>query len=255
MTPAPRSWWREGLVVDLAEPVDRAVGPRSPSGVGPGVVGVAAVVATPLVREGLHAVIRRAGLRWLGAVATRGEALRCLRHVRPDVVLVDSAVDPSGALIAELAGPGRVPVVLGLLNGERPAPDVVRLGRAAGAHGVVPLGAGPSDLVALILRAHRSRRPALVPAAPVRARGVTVEALPAGGVARGGVERLSPRQREVLEMIAAGMTSVEIADALVVSVETVRTHVKGVLRRLGAKDRAHAITLAYRTGLFLPRCG
>jgi DNA-binding NarL/FixJ family response regulator len=64
---------------------------------------------------------------------------------------------------------------------------------------------------------------------------------------------LSPRQREVLELLAAGMTSAAIAERLVVSVETVRTHVKGLLRRLGAKDRTHAISLAYQRGLLSSR--
>jgi DNA-binding NarL/FixJ family response regulator len=233
-------------VIESAEPADRPVRAGRPSDTASDALTVAAVVATPLVREGLRAVVRRSGMRWLGAVAGPREALADLRRVRPDVVLVDSATDPLGTLIAELCRPGRVPTVLVLLNEDHPAPDLPRLGRAAGARGVMPLGAHPADLVAVIRRAHRSRL------------SVAVRAPAVGDVAETSTSadrddsRLSPRQMEVLEMIAAGMTSVAIAEALVVSPETIRTHVKAVLRRLRASSRTHAVSLAYRKGLLSP---
>lgn len=205
---------------------------------------VAAVAATPLVREGLGAVIRQAGLRWLGAVATPRQALAGLRRVCPDVVLVDSAVDPRGLLIGELARPGRVRTVLCLVGDDRRA-DFPRVGRTAGARALVPLDAEPAELVSLILRVHRGGHAAVIPT--VRAVPVTEDVQAADDVDCG--EPLSPRQTEVLELIAAGLASAAIAESLELSVETVRTHVKAILRRLGARDRAHAVSIAYRSGL------
>jgi DNA-binding NarL/FixJ family response regulator len=87
---------------------------------------------------------------------------------------------------------------------------------------------------------------------------------PVGHLARLLVERdpnLRPTERptmtrrecEVLTLIADGLENQQVADELIVSVETVRTHVKGILRKLSARDRTHAVSLAYRSELLLGR--
>ena len=67
--------------------------------------------------------------------------------------------------------------------------------------------------------------------------------------ATAGAPTLTPREREVLGLVAQGMTNAEIATALVVGVETVRTHVASVLAKLQARDRTQAVVLGYRAGL------
>jgi len=204
-------------------------------------VRVLAVDATPLVRHGLRTVIQHAtGLQWLGAV-DRPEAIQAaLRTARPHVVIVGSTVDLVDGLVRDLAAAEPVPTVIALLDEHHRSPDHVRAARIAGAHGVVRHDVTPQGLVAAIQQAHTIGRyvdPGLTMIAPSRPR-------PAGAD-----ELLTKRQREVLELIAHGMNEGAIATRLVVSPDTVRSHIKHLRRRLGARDRAHAVARGYHLGV------
>lgn len=199
---------------------------------------VLAVDATPLVRHGLRTVIQQTpGLTWLGAV-DRPQAIHAAsRTTRPDVVIVGSTVDPDSELIQDFAGPV---TVVALLDEHHRTAEHLRAARIAGAHALVSHDVTPHGLVAAIQQANTFGRyvdPDLTPVTTPRPRTSTADDL------------LTKRQREVLELIAHGMNEGAIATRLVVSPDTVRSHIKSLRRRLGARDRAHAVARGYHLGV------
>jgi DNA-binding NarL/FixJ family response regulator len=206
-----------------------------------GTIGVALIDGTPLVREGLSALLNRTrGVRFLGSAETANVGIRLCQRLRPDVVVVDAAIDPRGQLVHLLStGPGSTRVVLLIDDAHRTAPYLGAV-LAAGVAGVIRRAAQPADLLRAIQAAHTEGRyldPALAatlttPAPPVPTR-----------------QPLSRREQQVLELIADGLENQAIADQLYVSVETVRTHVKSILRKLSSRDRTHAVAVAFRSGV------
>ncbi|MFC0439863.1 response regulator transcription factor [Kutzneria buriramensis] len=207
-------------------------------------IGVALLDQVPLFREGLSTLVNRTpGLHWSGAARDHRAAVQLHERHHPDVLLIDSALDPLGHFTRVLTEHDERMVVLTVLRDAHCTAEFAQRAFRRGARGVVPRNAEPPQIVQAIHHTPISRRYIDPTLAPVLA-AADPDGQPTSGV-------LTRREFEVLQLIADGLENRAIAAALFVSVETVRTHIKGMLRKLGARDRAHAVAISYRIGLLV----
>jgi DNA-binding NarL/FixJ family response regulator len=209
-----------------------------------GGVGVALIDGVPLVREGLSALVHRTpGLRWIGAAENGSVGVRLCERLKPDVVVVDAALDPRGQLCHVLSGNRGLGVVL-MVDDPHLTTQYVANAVAGGVRGVIRRTAQPPQLVQAIHAVYTDGRymdAALT--ATLTAPGAHPRRM------NGPRQPLSQREHEVLRLIADGLENQAIADVLFVSVETIRTHVKSILRKLASRDRTHAVAVAFRSGV------
>lgn len=208
-------------------------------------VGVVVVDPVPVFREGLAGLFDRTpGIRLLGLTGNLHTAVSLGERVRPDVVLVDAVLDPRCHLGQLLTASDESCAVLSVVREPLRTPRFVAAAQAAGVQGLVLRSAEPPQLVEAIRRTHLERR-YLDPELAALATGL--------GTRRTVTARqpLSRREYQVLQLISDGLENQAIAKTLVVSVETIRTHVKSILRKLHARDRAHAVAVAFRLGVLV----
>jgi DNA-binding NarL/FixJ family response regulator len=206
-------------------------------------VSVALIDGVPLVREGLSALVQRTpGLRWLGGADSPSVGMRLCERLRPDVVVMDAALDPRGQLGRLLSG--HHGVIL-MVDGPLLTTQYVANAITGGVRGVIRRNAQPTQLVQAIQAVHSDGR---YMDATLAANLSAPVARPRA-VANGLRQPLSQREHEVLRLIADGLENQAIANVLFVSVETVRTHVKSILRKLSSRDRTHAVAVAFRSGV------
>jgi DNA-binding NarL/FixJ family response regulator len=200
-----------------------------------------------LVRAGLVTILGTdPGLEVVGEAADGVEALQLVAAHRPDVALLDvrmprcDGIQATRRIVAE--HPATKVLVLTTFGQD----EVVFEALQAGAAGFLLKDTRPEDLLAAVhaVAAGESRLdPAVTSAvvAHVRKHGVRTTAHP--------VDRLTVREREVLVLIARGLSNAEVATELVVSTGTVKTHVASLLAKLGARDRVQAVIAAFESGL------
>src|SRR4051794_11515155 len=206
-----------------------------------------------LFRAGLRLVLRpQPDMDIVGEAPDGRHALALAARVRPHVVLMDLRMPDLDGIEATrrlLATGDHAPRVLALTTfGDD---EHVYAALRAGASGFLLKDTPPEALIAAIRVVARGE--ALIdPAITRRVIEGFVRAQPAVAPdARLG--RLTPRELEVLNLVAQGRSNAEIADALVVAEATVKTHVARTLAKLGLRDRVHAVVFAYETGLIRPR--
>ena len=200
-----------------------------------------------LVRVSLRAVIdAQPGMRVVGEGTDGAEVVELVTRLRPDVVLMDvrmPAVDGIQATRRLLASVDRPPRVLIITTFE--SDEYVYAALQAGASGFVLKRTRPAQLAeAIRVVAHGDA--VLFPAAIRRLAGAYGRGPDATRVE---AAQLTGREREVLRRMAAGRSNAEIAVDLVLSVETIKTHVGNLLAKLGARDRTQAVIAAYESGL------
>jgi DNA-binding NarL/FixJ family response regulator len=213
-------------------------------------IGVLLVDDEELVRTGLRAILdAQPDLEVVGEAADGAEVMPLVRRLQPDVVLMDvrmpaiDGIQATRQLIGTMNEPPRVLVITTFEND-----DYVYEALRAGASGFLLKRARPAEVVEAV-RVVAHGESLLFPAALRR--------LVAGRAGRPDEQalaaaRLTERESEVLRLMAAGLSNTEIAERLVVGVETVKTHVGNVLAKLDARDRTQAVIAAYESGFVTP---
>jgi len=218
----------------------------------PGRVRVLIVDDDDLMRAGLRAVLSSDGtIEVVGEAGGGRAAIAEARAQRPDVVLMDVRMpdlDGISATREVLAVSPEVKVAI-LTTFEQD--DYIFGALNAGASGFLLKRTTPEALIAAIhtLAAGDSLLSPSVTRTVIERVAVQPVADPS---ARERLEQLTPREREVLELIARGMSNGEIAAALVIEESTVKTHVKRILMKLHLRDRVQAVIFAYESGLTPP---
>lgn len=208
-----------------------------------------------LVRHGLTVLLRsEPDIEVVGDADTGEAALRLARREHPDVLLMDirmPGMDGLAATRALAADPETVNIkviVLTTFDLDQHVFDAVR----AGASGFLPKDTAPDDLLRAI-RVVADGEALLAPAVTRRLIEEFVRRSPhATPDADTGFDHLTDREVEVLRLIAQGRSNAEIAEDLVVGYATVKTHVSRLLMKLGARDRAQLVVLAYENGIVRP---
>jgi DNA-binding NarL/FixJ family response regulator len=208
-----------------------------------------------MVREGFAAVLEsQPGLLVVGQAADGADAVRQARHLEPDVVLMDvrmpvmDGLQATRQILSAAASPARPRVLmLTTFDLDEYVYEALRAG-ASGfllkdataaelIHAVRVVAAGDALLAPSVTRrliADFARQPRPTPPFP-----------PTLGA-------LTPRETEVLRLIAHGLSNTEISNGLVIAEQTTKTHVGRILAKLDLRDRAQAVVLAYETGLVTP---
>jgi DNA-binding NarL/FixJ family response regulator len=191
----------------------------------------------PVVRDGISAIINlQPDMMVVGAAATGAEALERFLEINPDVALVDLRLpDMTGFdLIKRIKHkfPNTRIIVLSSYEGD------VDIQRAfeAGAQGYVAKGILRDELLDIIRNVHAGKR--CLPAALAQKLAEHMVDEP-----------ISPRELEVLSLMAAGKRNKEIASDLLIAEDTVKMHVRNILSKLQVNDRTEAVTIALRRGI------
>jgi DNA-binding NarL/FixJ family response regulator len=202
-----------------------------------------------LVRTGFRMILgAERDVEIVGEAADGDEAVAQVARLRPDVVLMDirmprmDGLAATRKILARPAAPTRV-LILTTFDHDEYVFQALR----AGASGFI-LKTAPADQLIAAVRQVAAGEALLAPTITRRLIERFVRALP-DPVPPPGYDELTAREREVLLLLARGMSNAEIARELVVEPSTVKTHVAALLSKLGVRDRVAAVVLAYESGL------
>jgi DNA-binding NarL/FixJ family response regulator len=210
-----------------------------------------------LVRAGFRVLVESApDLEVVGEAGDGVEAVELARRELPDVVLMDIRMPRMDGLEAtrRIVGLDRAEGVRVLVLTTFDLDEYVYQALRAGASGFLLKDTPPADLLAAI-RVVAAGDALLAPSVTRRLIAEFARRPEPNAVTPAALAALTDREREVLALVARGLSNAEIAELLVVSGATAKTHVSRVLAKLGARDRAQLVMLAYETGLVAPGSG
>jgi DNA-binding NarL/FixJ family response regulator len=207
-----------------------------------------------LVRSGFRLILELAEIDVVGEAADGAEAVEACRRLEPDVVLMDVRMPRMDGMeatrrIGQAGLPTRV-LVLTTFDLDEYVYDALR----AGASGFLLKDVDREGLVDAVRTAAAGEAPK-APSVLDRLVAHYVQRPPPTLARPPEVDALSERELEILRLVGRGLSNGEIASELVISLATVKTHVRHVLAKLGLRDRVQAVVLAYECGLVQPRSG
>jgi DNA-binding NarL/FixJ family response regulator len=203
-----------------------------------------------LVRGGFRLILNSAGIPVVAEAADGKEAIAATLSHRPDVVLMDIRMPEMDGLEATrriLASRADVRIIM-LTTFD--LDQYVYAALTAGASGFLLKDVSPEHLIAAVRLVRRGD--ALLAPSITRRLVERFAPRPACGGPGADLSALTPRELEVLGLIARGLSNAELAAALTLSEATVKTHVARILAKLQLRDRVQAVVLAYETGLVAP---
>ena len=206
-----------------------------------------------LVRSGLRALLANSGdLQVVGEASNGREALAVVTRTQPEVVLMDArmpgldGIEATRRITADPRLSGVAIVMLTTFDED----DLIFAAIRAGASGYLLKDVEPADLREAIRVV--AAGDALLSASVTRKVMEGIVSGPAGVAYRGQLNQLTDREREVLAGVGRGMSNDEIAAAIHISPATARTYVSRMLTKLGARDRAQLVVIAYESGIVTP---
>jgi DNA-binding NarL/FixJ family response regulator len=207
-----------------------------------------------LVRAGFRALLcAEPDIEVVGEAADGRQAIRLIKSEKPDVVLMDIRMPNLDGIAAtrEIVADPTLSTVRVLILTTFESDDTVVDALRAGASGFLVKDTEPAELIHAV-RTINSSEALLSPRITRRliAQVLARPARPAGDPPELG--ELTPREREVMSLVAEGLSNDQIAEQLVVSPTTAKTHVSRTMLKLGARDRAQLVVIAYQSGLVQP---
>jgi DNA-binding NarL/FixJ family response regulator len=209
-----------------------------------------------LVRAGFRLLLENAGqISVIGEAASGEEAVALARRLSPDVALVDArlpGLDTVGAIHQMSSDLGVAVMLLAASGSDEQILDALR----AGATGLLLEDTEPAELVravGVLARGEAVLSPSVAGRLIAELASLPGPAYPSADL----LDELTTREREVVTLVGHGLDNTAIAERLVVSLATAKTHVSRAMLKLGAHDRAKLVVFAYETGLVRsrPRCG
>jgi DNA-binding NarL/FixJ family response regulator len=231
------TWGRRPIVAERAP----AVGPR--------VARLVIVDDHELARAGLRGLVDgEPGLEVVGEAAGGREALSLCRRLRPDLVLMDIRMQDLDGLAATRALKQELPGSIVLIVTMHENPDYLAQALSAGAAGYVLKGSTRVEIITAVRQALNGESPLPTELAGQLLKRLT-RAAPRSGASLTG---LTPRELQVLRLVAQGKTNPQIGRELLVSPNTIKIHVERIIAKLGVSDRTQAAVRASDLGLLDP---